>query len=466
MENKRIENGIKIIQYAVKNNMSLKKACAIFDYSPTYVKNVKLDLNRKENVDLNLKNRFFYEYEKYKDTQQPSLDLDEVQSSGDVRPQTKINQKGNTLNIDDKTTEKHIKTLDELLDFCEVDRELWEVKDKVVNKWDVTSMRGGHPQRRQNFQVKARLQRRENVHKERLLGDIFEEAIKNYKAPVLDVPRDVYDSNENNLLELSIFDLHLGKLGWEGETGENFDTKIASARFMEAINKLVHRASAHSFNRILFPVGNDFFNADNIFNTTTNGTPQDEDLRWQKTFKVGANLLVDAINLLKQTGKPVDVVVIPGNHDFERSFYLGSYLEAWFRDDSHVMIDNGASPRKYYQFGEVLLGFTHGKYEKESSLPMLMATEKASKKMWADTSYHEWHVGHIHGKRNVKYTVADKHMGLNEELGVTVRYLSSLTGTEEWHHKKGFVGKIKAADGFLWNDEDGLLVHINSNIKI
>jgi hypothetical protein len=55
---------------------------------------------------------------------------------------------------------------------------------------------------------------------------------------------------------------------------------------------------------------------------------------------------------------------------------------------------------------------------------------------------------------------------INDDLGVTVRYLSSLTGTEEWHHKKGFVGAIKAADAFIWNDAFGLIAHLNTNLII
>jgi len=170
--------------------------------------------------------------------------------------------------------------------------------------------------------------------------------------------------------------------------------------------------------------------------------------------------------MLKQTGVPVDVLVIPGNHDFERSFYLGAYLEAWFNNDSQVWINNHASPRKYYKFGKVLLGLTHGGEEKEVSLPMLMATDVEAKPYWSETIYHEWHLGHIHRKRNVNYAILDRKRTVSEDLGVTVRYLSSLTGTEEWHHKKGFVGAIKAGEGFIWNDEAGLLAHLNSNLII
>jgi hypothetical protein len=289
--------------------------------------------------------------------------------------------------------------------------------------------------------------------------------IAGYKPPILKVkPEKIrVDDDENNLLEISIFDLHVGKLAWAGETGENYDVKIARERFLTSIGVLLHRASGFNYSKILFPVGNDFFNSDNLFNTTTKGTPQDEDLRWQKTFKVGTQLLVDGINVLKQTGVPIEVMVIPGNHDMERSYYMGSFLEAWFRNDDTITINNGASPRKYYRHGEVLLGFTHGNEEKENSLPMIMANDIESKPLWSKTKFHEWHLGHQHRKKNIKFTVLDKSQQLNEDLGVTVRYLSSLSGTEEWHHRKGYIGSIKAADAFIWNDELGLIAHLNSN---
>jgi len=162
---------------------------------------------------------------------------------------------------------------------------------------------------------------------------------------------------------------------------------------------------------------------------------------------------------LKQTGVPIDVINIPGNHDFERSFYLGKYLSAWFNNDPQVSVDTHASPRKYYHFGQLLLGLTHGNEEKENSLPMLMATDIHSKSMWSETKFHEWHVGHVHRKKNIRFDI-NKSRELNEDLGVTVRYLSSLSGTDEWHHKKGFIGNNKAADAFIWNYDSGLIAHL------
>jgi len=476
MKKERIEQAVAVINHAIKNNISVKEASVKMGYADTYVKNVKAlvyDAYENGTIEDELFTLFDTAYQEYRGTGNKTDEpIPKPKTVGGE--QTSFTQNGNTASAEWKSGSNypvdHIKTLNQLLEATQVDTKLWKVKDFVVNKWDVTAVIDKLPQTFQNFQVKARLEKDIPAAHEFIIGEIFKEETKNYVAPVFkiaDFQRSVFDPElENNLFEVTLFDLHIGKLAWGGETGENYDTKIARTRFLKTLTSLIARASGFNYNRILFPVGSDFFNSDTIYNTTTKGTPQDEDLRWQKTFQVGCRLLVDAINTLKQTGAPVDVVVIPGNHDFERSYYLGEYLVAWFNNDPQVSINNGASPRKYYRFGSTLLGFTHGSEEKEAALPMLMTIDIESKPMWSDTEFHEWHVGHIHRKRDMKYTVQDKSRMVNEDLGVTVRYLSSLTGTEEWHHKKGFVGATKAGEAFIWNDKMGLVAHLNANLII
>lgn len=483
MERKRIEKAVDVINYAIKNHISVKEASKQCGFSDTYVKNIKAlvhELYEDGELDKELFQLFDEAYKEYAYYRGFGIKEDETiieeTKPNDIPPSTN-NEKtdfsvnGNVATIEWKSGSNypadHIKTLPELLKTCEVDQSLWDVAQYWVNKWDVTAVIDKTPKTFQNFQVKARLEKKLTVAKERALGELFVEMTRDYQPPVLKVVSNVKThGKENNLFEVTIFDLHLGKLAWGGETGESYDTKIARQRFLTTVATLIKNSSGFQYNRILFPIGSDFFNSDTIFNTTTKGTPQDEDLRWQKTFNVGVRLLIDAINLLKQIGVPIDVVNIPGNHDFERSFYLGSYLEAWFNSDTQVKVNNGASPRKYYRFGKVLIGLTHGSEEKESSLPLIMASDIESKPLWSETVYHEWHVGHIHRKRDMKYTVLDKAQMTNEDLGVTVRYLSSLTGTEEWHHKKGFIGAIKAGEGFIWNDESGMIAHLNANLNI
>jgi len=489
MTKERIEKAVEIIEYAIANQVSVKEASVKCGMSDTYVKNTKavvFDKYENGTLDDDLFNLFNDVYGSYTNVTgfvtssktQPSIeepdrpkDLPVTNGESEKFEQKNYNEAEYTWVGGQNYGSDHIRTLDQLMAASETDLSTWKVARHIVNKWDVTmKVRENDelvPKTIQNWQVKAFLERNVKMVREQAIGEIFQEMIEDYKPPILPLAPKIESIKggieDKNLLEISIFDLHIGKLAWGGETFENYDVKIARKRFLDSIQKLVQRASGFNFERILFPVGNDFFNSDTMENTTTKGTQQDEDLRWQKTFRVGVRLLVDAINMLRETGVPVDVLVIPGNHDFERSFYMGSYLEAWFKNDAAVNINNHASPRKYYRYGNTLLGLTHGGEEKEASLPLLMATDIESKPMWSDTKFHEWHLGHIHRKRTVKYEI-NKSRPLNEDLGVTVRYLSSLTGTEEWHHKKGFVGSTKAADGFVWNHEFGLVAALNTNL--
>ena len=54
--------------------------------------------------------------------------------------------------------------------------------------------------------------------------------------------------------------------------------------------------------------------------------------------------------------------------------------------------------------------------------------------------YAEVHAGHWHSQ-----TTAEKN-------GMVLRYLPSITGTDEWHYNKGFVGAVKATVSFVWGD--------------
>lgn len=494
MTKERIEKAVEIIEYAIKNNISVRQASINNGYSGTYVKNIKSQVNEKYDagvLDDDLYDLFQSAYDQYTGTDNSddergktniNLTVDkELSRFGDADKEIKgenyfTTEKDNVMDIG--FSGNVIKTVPELLEAAQIDTSLWEVKSKIANAWTTPTfterkIRDEYgeiigtekvPTFAQNYQVKVRLEQIKEEKDARNVAKIFQELVQEYQPPKVDTKQFIKSGNtpsENNLLEVSLFDLHIGKLGWAGEVGENYDTKIAVARFQDAITNLIQRAKGFEISRILFPIGNDFFNSDNLHNTTTNGTPQDEDLRWQKTFKMGCQLIVDGINKLKLLGVPIDVMVIPGNHDFERSYYMGTVVEAWFRDDDMVNVDNGANPRKYYRFGEVLLGFTHGNNEKEASLPMLMANEE--KKSWGKTTFKEWHLGHFHRKRSTKYTVFDKAIVLNEDLGVTVRYLSSLSGTEEWHFKKGYVGTQKAGEAFIWNDKIGMIGHLNFN---
>lgn len=345
-----------------------------------------------------------------------------------------------------------IKTLEQLLDVAQVDLEQFHVDKYNVNKWEVSAQIDGKMVTEELFQVKASLiKNKARQTRKRILEDLHQDFINHSPKAVKYTPK----KGTGHLLEVNIFDLHFGKLCWSGETGEDYDTKIASKRFHSAIDDIIQKASGHNIAQIVFPVGNDFFNSDGKENQTSNNTPQDEDLRWMKTFRNGRKLIVEGIEKLKQIA-PVDVVVVQGNHDFERSFYLGDSLEAWFRNDKNVSVNNDATPRKYVKFGQNLIGLTHGNNEKVADLPLLMASEK--KELWSDTRFHEWHLGHFHHKKQIKFQSVD------EQKGCVIRFMRSLSGTDAWHNLKGYTQNVQSAEAFIWHPSDGMIVHLFFNL--
>jgi len=273
----------------------------------------------------------------------------------------------------------------------------------------------------------------------------FEKLQSNYKPPEYKYT----DLNlRNNVLEISITDLHMGKLAWGKEAGEDYDTKIAKKRFLFAINDILSRVNDSKFEKIIFPVGNDLLNSDTTGGTTTAGTPQSNDSRWQKLFFDVTHVLIEAIDLLS-TQAPVEIFWIPGNHDTMSSFYALNYLAAWYKESKIVKIDVSPTPRKYIEFGNCLIGFSHGSGDAKR-IPQLMQVE--AREAWGRTLYREFHLGDLH------------HEIVNENGGLTIRRLSSLTATDGWHADKGYVGAIQKAQAFIWNKERGLLNIINSPI--
>lgn len=253
------------------------------------------------------------------------------------------------------------------------------------------------------------------------------------------------------MLEIDIFDLHLGKLAWAKETGyEHYDIKIAKLLFEEALETLIARTAGHKFSEVILPIGNDFFHTDNLTGETTMGTRQDMDGRFHKTAHIGRQLMVSAIERLRAVA-PVRGIVAPGNHDQLSAWHLGDSLECWFHSASDVSIDNLPTLRKYHEFGNTMLMFTHGNRGKQIDYPLLMATEQPQ--MWGRTKYREAHLGHLHKtKMRDSFKVDENH-------GVRVRTISSLCATDAWHAEHQFVGNLRQAEAFVWHRDEGQIAH-------
>ena len=360
----------------------------------------------------------------------------------------------------------NIKTLDEALKVSKVDLKVWEVDRYVVNSWETTmgskKTGTGKPETYTNYQVKVWLRARKQIDFEESKREFVEE-VKELSARRM-FPYEVHKKTpKDNLLMLSINDLHLGRLSWHEETGEDYDHKKAISRFRESLDTLLQYSSGFTIDRILFIVGNDLINYDYAtpFPRTEKGTPQTSDSRWQKLFRLGRELIVEATDTLRSIAE-TDVMVIPGNHDAQTIFYLGELLEAVYHNTSGVNVDNSPMRRKYYKYGENLIGATHGSKEKVRDLHAIMSAER--KEWWGDSIYRYFYLGHWHHEKTQIQQVKLVARENEDYKGVIVDWLPNLAGTDAFESEMGFIGSIKSAKAAIHNYSKGRIATFNYNL--
>lgn len=360
-------------------------------------------------------------------------------------------ESGNTCEIVKNSTVA-VKSLAQLIIVCEIDTNEWEVERytcgkhdtvsvprTVGNKKDGWSRPNTAPVVTPSFTIKAWLKRKVALIDARAeFNALRAQSLTLRKWAPAKTPK-----HTGLMLEIDIFDLHAGKLAWGKETGDaNYDSKIAIALYTEALETLIARTAGFQFEQILLVTGNDLLNSDNAQNTTTRGTPQSTDVRYQKTFGLVRETIVRGIERLRQIA-PVVVPMIPGNHDTLAVWHLGDSLSAYFRNCPNVRIENEPTQRKYHQFGHVMLMLTHGDKGKHPDYPLLMATEQP--KMFGATIHREAHIGHRHEERTTEYH------------GVRVRTLSALCPPDAWHSENTFVGNKRASQAFVWDRHEGII---------
>jgi hypothetical protein len=262
-------------------------------------------------------------------------------------------------------------------------------------------------------------------------------------------------SKDTHLLVVDPADIHIGKLATSFETGEEYNSQIAVQRVKEGVKGILQKANGFNIDKILFVGGNDILHIDEPHRKTTAGTPQDTDGMWYDNFLTAKQLYIDVIEML-MTVADVHFVYNPSNHDYISGFMLSDSIQSWFRKSKNITFDCSIAHRKGFKYGLNLIGTTHGDGAKQADLPLIMANEFSQ--WWADTKHRYVYTHHIHHKSSKDYH------------GITVESLRSPSGSDSWHHRKGYgVGGVKAVEGFIHSKEHGQvarLTHIFSLIMV
>ncbi len=336
--------------------------------------------------------------------------------------EARIEAKGSDFDLDNVSTSE----ISEFKQFLK-DNEIEETDVKSVKFWQ--NMQGDH---RFSVVVKG---------EDDLMKKAKEEIVALLESYSPKVEKDYNAVKDPVVYEISLPDIHYGKY-----TGQTLDE--AEEEYMNTVKDLLAKAEGLDIEKILLPIGNDGMNSEGYSRATTKGTPQQDSAEWQETFVGYCNLMVRAINYLANTA-PVDVVVVQGNHDYERMFYAGEYLRAFFKNDERVSVDNNFDSRKYYKYGVNLIMFTHGDKEKTADMPLIMATEQPM--LFAQATFREVHCGHKHKER------------VDEFRGIKVRFIPSICANDAWHKMMGYEAK-RTGQAHIWSKARGYEGYLQTNI--
>lgn len=253
------------------------------------------------------------------------------------------------------------------------------------------------------------------------------------------------------MLELPIMDLHLGKLAWKGEVGENYNLRIAERLYKKVITQILQDVDRYGLQieKIIFPIGQDFLHADTAKSTTTAGTPMDVDTRWPKMYGKAIDLAIWAVENLRSIA-PVECMYVASNHDRVLSYAVTQHVAAWFRKCKDVNVNISAEPQQFVKYGKVLIGFSHGEKEGKRIETFMQAHVP---KLWGSTEFREWHLGHLHSEHT------------KEIPGLIIRNIASITASDSWHREHGYKA-FRKAQAFLWDKNEGKKLTIDVNIKV
>lgn len=255
---------------------------------------------------------------------------------------------------------------------------------------------------------------------------ILEEVIRELAEPIKGLAKPILApkaSIANSMSAYIIGDAHFGMYAWGEETGADFDTAIASRDLRAALDHLVDTAPA-SEHGVLVDVG-DFLHADNRSNVTPgSGHLLDVDTRFRRVCTIAVEALRYCVGRMLQKHKTVRLIIAPGNHNPDSAGWMAICMKLYYENEPRVTVDMTPGKFHYFEFGNVLIGVTHGDRLKIADLPSIMAADRPA--MWGQAKHRYWWTGHIHHTKHQEYR------------GCTVEAFNTLAASDAWHSASGY----------------------------
>jgi len=285
----------------------------------------------------------------------------------------------------------------------------------------------------------------------------FLERIKN-QAPRYRAPKR-QKVTDGHLHIIDVADLHINKLALdrEGNVSYNADKAVASAD--KAVDSLVTRGQGYNIEQFILPIGNDVLHTEGMGSSTTKGTPQTSDRHWTQAIDMAFDMYVKMIEGLL-TVAPVKIIHCRDNHAEFASYMLAKQVEAYLHRHKWLTSDISHLDRAYHEYGLNLIGFDHGHGVAGNKLPQVVAAEAAA--MWGRTVHRRFIRHHVHHADFKKNNVQVKQEEvLKDYPGLSVQYMRTPAGTDDYHHNTGYIGVPKAVDSFVIHPTFGQVAHLS-----
>lgn len=312
-----------------------------------------------------------------------------------------------TNEIKRRMREKKVFTDDELLELHALDPDKFKIRVVTSNEWTMTESGG---EQYYNFQSKI-------VAEPKAVEDIdwdeLGERLADRVTPKQ--PKEPQNVDDERYLVIPMYDLHFG-----ANSIEDYDDSLAK----------IYKQLETEYKRVLIISGGDILDSDNHQSTTASGTQletTDLNQAWDDAFDFFDLIIDKALDYAEE----VELLYVPGNHDYTSGQTLFKPLNRLYRDEDRLTINDEQESFKATLLGSNFIGATHGIKRNKKDYPMIFATQFSQ--IWGAEGVHtrEVYTGHLHFEHTVDMN------------GLVIRQMPTRNEENQWSRDNGFMGSHK-----------------------
>lgn len=268
-----------IDQYSIPlSRNTLRNACSNV-YGSVFVKEY-FDEKRRKEMEVN---------------SEPTTDEPAPLSLPRYKEQTDVNKDGSfTSDRLIEINEENLKNPEFLLNAHGYDPLEWELVSARNSIWNQGGKSGVKNLYASKINVKPRTEISITLNK---IEEFFNRLDRNYSKPK--ILKNNFYLDGDKLLLIDIADLHMNLQATLFSTNNEYNCEIAEKLFFYVIEDILSRTEKYNFKEIIFCIGGDMLNGDNLSGTTTKGTPQNSDIHYYDAYEKLCSMVIKAIDILK-----------------------------------------------------------------------------------------------------------------------------------------------------------------------